>query len=137
FNNVTNTAPTRIQLLDITGTEVIADNFGTDAQKQAFNNLTSTTGLAATPGQYVVRVGYAPGANTSQTQTYNFQVYSGTTFLNSYQTVASAQTYENAILSGNPNVVGFNASSAAASYLTGALNGTQGSIFDTIASTLV
>ena len=135
FNNVTNTAATRIQLLDPTGTEVIADNYGTPAQKQAFAALTSSNGIAASQGQYVVSVGYAPGANTSQTQTYNFQVYSGNTFNNSYQTTASAQTYQNAILSGNPAVVGYSALSTMANALTNLSNGgTTPSIFDTLST---
>ena len=125
FNNSTNTAATRVQLLDATGTEVIADNYGTDAQKKAYAALASSTGLSAAQGQYVVQVGYAPGASTAQTQTYNFQIYSGDTYLNEYKTTASAQTYQNAILAGNPTVVGYSAASATATYLSNLANGTD------------
>ncbi len=135
YDNTTNTAATRIQLLDASGTQVLADNYGTDAQKQAFSQLTSTTGLAATPSDYVVQVSYAPNADTSQTQTYNFQVYSGSTFTNSYQTLASSQTYQNAILSGNPAVVGYNSATAIASYLNNLSTGDSNpNIIDTLSS---
>jgi len=134
FQNSTNTAATRIQLLDTTGTQVIADNYGTPAQKAAFAQLTSSTGLAAQPAQYVVSVGYAPGASAAETQTYNFQIYSGDTYLNSYKTTASAQTYQNAILGGNPNVVGYSAAAATASALADLANGTttQTNIIDAL-----
>lgn len=125
FDNQTNTAKTRIQVLDPTGTNVIADNYGTDAQKQAFAALTSTGGLKASPGQYAVQVSYAPNADTTQTQTYNFQIYSGSTYVNLYKTTASAQTYENAILSSNPHVTGYNPANATASYLDSMLSGSS------------
>lgn len=128
FNNQTSTAKTRIQLLDPTGTRVLADNYGTDVQKQAFAQLTSSTGLAANPQQYAVKVTYAPGANTTQTQTYDFQLYSGTSYTNLYKFTASAQTYQNAVLSGNTHVAGYNRYASAASYLTSIANGTDASV---------
>ena len=137
FENSTNTAKARIQIFDATGTQVIADNFGTQAQQQAFADLTSSKGIKASPGQYAVNVSYAPGADTSKKQTYDFQIYSGDNFTNSYRTTASPQTYQNAILSGNPAVVGFNANSAIASYLTNLSNGDSNpSIFDTLSTTV-
>src|SRR5262249_35919574 len=96
--------------------------------------ITSSTGLAAKPGDYQVKVTYAQGAKKNLTQNYNFQIYSGTTYLNSYQTIASAQTYGNAILTGNPNVAGFSASSAAASYLQSFSNGSAPDILSTLSS---
>jgi len=125
FDNQTNTSAARIQILDQTGTNVIADNYGTPQQQQAFAALTSTAGLASVPGQYVVQVGYAPNADTSQTQTYDFQLYSGDSYLNLYKTTASAQTYENAVLSGNPDVAGYNAANATASYLSSVAAGSS------------
>jgi hypothetical protein len=125
FNNQTNTAKTRIQILDPTGTNVIADNYGTDTQKQAFAALTSSNGLKSDPGQYAVQVSYAPNVNTAQTQTYDFQIYSGNTYINLYKTTTSAQTYENAVLSGNPHVTGYNPANATASYLNSMLSGSS------------
>lgn len=115
--NQTNTNNLRIKVLNSTGTRVIADNYGTAAQQQAYQNLTSANGLAATPGTYTVNVGYAPNSGNLQTQTYSLQFFSGNSFVNEYQTTASAQTYSNAVITGNPAVVGYNTSLAAASYL--------------------
>ena len=116
FENQTNTAKARIQLLDETGKRVFADNYGTAAQKKAFADLTSSTGFATNPQIYSIKVTYAPGEPKTQKQTYNFQVYSGTSYTSLYKVTAAAQTRQNAVLSGNPNVVGF----SAASYLTNA-----------------
>jgi hypothetical protein len=136
FQNTTNTANLHVQLLDVTGTQIIADNFGTDAQKKAYADLASTTGVKASPGQYSVRVGFATGATNLAKQTYNFQIYSGDTYLNSYRTTTSPQTYENAILSSNPKVVGYSPAAAAAQYFNNLANGEDSSIFDSL-STLV
>jgi hypothetical protein len=135
FNNTTSLAkatPVRVQLLDATGAQVLADSGGTTAQKAAYAALTSSTGLNAKPAQYVVKVAYAPGADHSKTQNYNFQVYSGSTYATSYQTIASAQTFGNAILTGNPNVTGFNPNAAAASYLQSFSQGTAPDIFSAL-----
>jgi len=134
FNNTTNTSTARIQLFDQTGTKVFADSHGTAAQQKAFADLTSSTGIQATQGQYVVKVSYAPNADSSKKQTYNFQIYSGNTFTNSYRTTASAQTYQNAILSGNTSVVGYSSASAAASYFNSFAQGTSTDILTTLSS---
>lgn len=117
FQNQTNTAATRFQLLDPSGTYVIADNYGTDAQKKAFASLTSSAGLAAKPQNYAVKVTYAPGADTTNKQTYNFQLYSGNSYTNLYKFTASAETYQNAVQTGNAKVTGYNPKSAAVGYL--------------------
>lgn len=134
FDNQTNTAATRVQLLDATGTQVIADNHGSSAQQQAFKELTSPTGLKASPQQYAIQVSYAPNADTTKAQTYDFQVYSGESYLNLYKTTASAQTYQNALLSGNTSVVGYNPASAAASYFNNYVNGANGTLIDLLSS---
>jgi len=46
----------RVQLLDMTGTYIFADNEGTEAQKQAYKELTSHAGLFVNPGTFVVKV---------------------------------------------------------------------------------
>jgi Bacterial pre-peptidase C-terminal domain len=131
FNNTTASATqtgVRVQLLDASGLHVMADSGGTTAQKAAYAALTSSTGVSANPATYTVKVTYGQGANKSATQNYNFQVFSGTSYSNSYETIASAQTYGNAILQGNPNVAGFNARSATASYLNSASTGSAPNI---------
>jgi hypothetical protein len=130
--NTTNASPLRVQLLNQFGTQVIADNQGTAAQKAAYKSLTTTNGLAANPGQYLVKVGYAPGASHSATQNYNFQLYSGTSYSASYKTTASAQTYGNALLLGDAGT--YTAAGGFASYLSGVANGTTADLFQTISA---
>ena len=115
FNNTTNSSDLRVQLLDASGNKVIADNLGTAAQRATYKKLTSSSGIEASTGQYIVKVTYA-SASSNKTQDYNFQVFSGTSYSATYKTVASAQTYQNAFLSGQIGT-GFNAKLAAASYL--------------------
>lgn len=114
----------RIQLLDVSGTHVIADSEGTPAQQEAYKELTSSSGLSSKPGNYVVKVTYATGADQTKSPTYNLSIYSGTQYQNLYETTASAQTLQNAILSGNTAVVSYSASSAVASYLNDLSQGT-------------
>ena len=123
LNNQSNNT-TRIQILDPSGSFVIADNYGTAAQQKAFTNLTSSSGLAAKPGNYAIRVSYPPGVTPPQkAETYDFQIYSGDSYTNLYKFTASAQTYQNAVLSGNTNVAGYNPLSATTSFLTGIASG--------------
>lgn len=122
FNNQTGTAKTQIQLLDSTGNRVIADNYGTDAQKKAFADLTSSSGLAASPQGYSLKVAYAKGVDTTKSQTYDFKLYSGSSYSSLYKFTVSAQTYQNAVLSGNTKVVKYNPSTAGASLLNSDTN---------------
>jgi hypothetical protein len=119
FNNQTTAADAtgvRVQLLDVSGTDVIADNEGTAAQQAAYASLTSSTGLDAQTGSYVVKVSYAADANKTQAQTYNFDLYSGDTYENMYATTASAQTFSNAYYSGTwASSLPYSSASAAAS----------------------
>jgi hypothetical protein len=121
FNSsqTTDAANLRVQILNSTGTQVIADNEGTAAQQAAYTALTTTNGLAAKPGNYVVKVSYANNIPKT-TQNYDFSIYSGTSYAAEYRTIASAQTYGNAILSGS---VGGAASAGMAAYLTAQSNG--------------
>ncbi len=135
YNNQTSSSQTRIQLLDPTGTSIIADNHGTDAQKLAFSQLTSSTGVKAAPGSYVVNVSYAPGADKTKAQTYNFQVFSGDTYTSLYKFTVSAETYAHAKATHNPNLAPHNTATDTAAYLNSTLSGASG-LFDTL-STLV
>jgi hypothetical protein len=132
FANTTNTSDLRVQILNGSGTEVLADNQGNQALQNAYTQLTSSTGLAATPGQYVVKVSYGSN-NSTDPQTYNFQVYSGTTFTTQYTSTASAETYETALLSGQISG-GFTAATAAASYLQNLSNGTTPSVITALSA---
>jgi len=115
FTSATNASDLRVQVLNSTGTQVIADSNGTPAQQAAYKELTTTNGLPATPGGYTIKVSYAPNA-TKTSQTYEFGVFSGTSYAAQYKTIASAQTYANALASGS--ITGTAAASGIASYLT-------------------
>ena len=123
FNNTTDTSKLDFQLYDATGTTLLADNHGTLAQQAAFAKLTSSTGLAAKPGAFSIKVSYAQGADRTKTQNYNFQLYSGTYYTTKDATTASAESYGHAVLTGNTAVVGYSSASATAAYLTNLSNG--------------
>jgi len=121
FDSTTTTDPSalRVQIYDSTGSELIADSQGTAAQQAAYKELTTTNGLTAKAGTYVAKISYAPGV-TPSTQTYLFNIYSGTSYAALYKTIASAQTYGNALLSGS--VSGYSAAQGAAAYLASISN---------------
>ncbi|MDR3424105.1 MAG: hypothetical protein P4M13_03370 [Alphaproteobacteria bacterium] len=135
FNASTTENPSnlRVQIMNSTGTYVIADNEGTAAQQKAYKELTTTNGLAAKPGTYTVKVSYANNAPKTA-QTYEFGLYSGTIYSTQYKTTASAQTYGNALLAGN--VKGTSHASAIASYLTALSNSTDKSTLTTLTDAL-
>lgn len=118
FNNTTAAAKAdlRIQLYDGSGTQVIADNFGTVAQQAAYKSLNSGTGLSVKANPYIVKVTYAPSALKTADQDYNFQIFSGSSYSAIYKTTVAPQGFKNAIISGQIGN-GFNAVLAAATYL--------------------
>ena len=122
FNTTQTTNPSdiRVQVLDRSGMHVLADNGGTTAQQAAYKNLTTTNGMQAKPGGYVVKVSYAEHA-PKNTNYYVFNLYSGTSYAAEYKTVASPQTYGTALILGT--VGGTAAASGMASYLTAQTNG--------------
>ncbi len=113
----------RVQLMDLTGSRVIADNFGTDEQKQAYEELTTINGMTTKPGTYIVKLSYADGVDRRDAA-YEFGIYSGTTFAAQYKTYATPQTFENAILRKE---LGYssNRASAIAAYMTSWYNSTE------------
>ena len=131
-SGTTNSTDLRVQILDSSGSEIIADSNGTAAQQAAYKSLTTTDGLAAKSGGYIVKISYPPGA-AKTTNSYNFNLYSGTSYSAQYTTIASAQTYGNAILTGTlPGTV---SAGGYAAYLTNIKNGTDVSIISAIAAT--
>jgi hypothetical protein len=105
-----------IQILDGTGTRIIADSQGTTAQQQAYQQLNSKTGgLNLTAGKYVVKVTYGAGGNKTQPQNYAIQLDSGTTFQADYRTLADPETVNQALQSGGS--LGFNTLSSTAAEL--------------------
>ncbi len=127
----------RVQLYDPTGNRLYADSNSTDKTLTAnYKALTTAQGLSVKNGtQYVVKVSYAnPQPAVKTTQTYEFNLYSGTTFTESDKTTASAQTYINAFLAGTLPAQ-YNTASAAAAYLTNISNGVDVTPFSADQST--
>src|SRR5262249_36771627 len=85
----------RVQVYDSTGLKLIADNYGTTAQQQAYTQFASGAGLPAANGTYNLKVSYAPGADVTKAQKYNFQLYSGTSYSAVYETTATLPTSSN------------------------------------------
>jgi hypothetical protein len=112
-----NASNLRVQLYDGTGLNLIADSNGTPAQQAAYKSLTTTNGLTSAPGNYIVKISYAPGAAQTDSQ-YDFNLFSGTTYSAQYKTIASPQTYSNAALSGTLSSA--TASTGIAAYLASA-----------------
>ncbi|MDD3371263.1 MAG: hypothetical protein PHE27_05495 [Alphaproteobacteria bacterium] len=110
-NTTADESALRVQLLDITGTNVIADSEGTADQRAAYAKLTSASGLEADTGTYVIKVTYADGAEKTDSA-YEIGIYSGSTYVAQYKTTASAQTYANAILAGEMSETSTNVSLA-------------------------
>lgn len=114
FDNQTNTSGIRIQLMDQTGTYIYADNEGSASQKKAFENLTSSSGIEAKPGKYVVKITYGKSADRTKDQTYNFKLYSGESYSALYETTAYAESFDTAILNGTFQVAYTSKAAAAA-----------------------
>jgi hypothetical protein len=135
FNNRTGTSDLRVQLLDPTGTRVYADSDGTEEQKEAYDALTSSTGLSAKTGSYIVKVTYAKTADRTKEQAYDVKLYSGEHYTSLYETTAAVEDYETAVLNGHWEAK-YSPETAVASYLQSALQGDGVDIMETIKSTV-
>ncbi|MDD5587336.1 MAG: hypothetical protein PHY92_10370 [Alphaproteobacteria bacterium] len=135
FNNHTDTATARVQLLDMSGKYVIADSDGTDAQKEAYAALTSSDGMSARVGQYVLKISFAEGESRSKNQIYDFKLYSGTSYTALYETTATTETAATAVFSGHLSP-GYSPLSSMAAYLTAEANGEETNIMDTLMETI-
>jgi hypothetical protein len=123
FTSPTDQTVSNLRVQVYLGQQVIADNYGTPAQQAAYKALTTTNGLAAQPSVYSIKISYAPNA-TQTNLSYEFGVFSGTTYSATYKTNASPQTYGNYLLSGA--VSGSAPGSAMAAYLNKQANLTEG-----------
>ncbi|MDD2325110.1 MAG: hypothetical protein PHW63_03750 [Alphaproteobacteria bacterium] len=130
FSNHTDTQDIRIQILDSSGTQVIADSHGTDKQKAAYKALNSEDGLAADTGQYLVKMTYAD-EGTHKQQIYDFKLYAGDSYNSYYLTQAGTETRSVAFYSGHLTT-NYTVESALATYLTGVSQGEETSIMDAI-----
>ena len=114
--NNTNVDALRIQIMDGTGSFVFADSEGTKEQREAYEKLTTANGMDIKTGTYVVKISYSGNAKSLKDVTYEFGLYSGTSYAAQYKTIASAQTYANALLNGSA-IGSTSRSSAIAAYL--------------------
>lgn len=130
LTNIDGKVSVHVQLLDGSGTRVLADNQGNSNTKQAYTKLASTAGLKLTPGKYIVKVSYGNGASKSQKQNYAIQLGSGTTFKDDYRTLASATTVNNTLLAGGS--IGYNSNTTAAALLSNLSVGNTVSIFGVV-----
>ena len=119
--SIDGSAPVRVQLLDGSGSRVIADSQGTPAQQQAYKQLNSKTGgLTLTNGKYIVKVTYGTGGNSTQPQNYAIQLDAGTTFSSDYRTLGDPTTVSKTLLQGGS--LGYSSLSSTAAELTGEEN---------------
>jgi len=116
----------RVQILDQTGTRILADSAGTSAQKSAYAALTSAQGLNLTAGPYLIKVTFA-GAKSVKPVDYTVQLDAGKTFKADYRTLAAATTISKTLLAGGG--LGYSPQSAAAALLTNQYNGASTDIF--------
>ncbi|MGE3623153.1 MAG: hypothetical protein AB7H77_04690, partial [Bdellovibrionales bacterium] len=127
-NTLDNKAEVRVQLLDTSGTRILADSEGkTKALKDAYATLISREGLDLKNGKYVIKVTYGAGTNKNQNQNYAIQVGSGTTFKSDYRTLASATTIKNTLMAGGS--LGYNSLSSTAALLASQSAGQEINIF--------
>lgn len=134
FDNSTNTSGLRVQLLDASGTDVIADSAGNTKQQAAYAALTSSTGLNAQTGQYVVKVTYGQTADRTKPQTYDFSLYSGSSYKTLDTTTASAETYGHAVAAGDLGSTSYSSRTAAATYLFNQAQGTTTDVLSVLQS---
>jgi hypothetical protein len=125
-----NASDLRVQLLNVSGTKVLADSGGTAAQQAAYKSLTTANGLAASPGKYLVKITYAAKAKKND-DAYVFNLYSGTSFSAQYKTTTSPQTYANAMLNGN---VSKSSTNNMSTYLTNLANGKTSDLMTTLST---
>ncbi len=131
--NIDGAAGVRVQLLDRSGSRIIADNQGTKDQKAVYADWTTKKkdgGLDLKQGQYVIKVTYGTGADKTKEQNYAIQIGSGTTFQRDYRTLASPTTIQNTLLGGGS--LGYNSLSATASLLANQSVGITTDIFGTL-----
>lgn len=92
-------ATTRVQVLNSAGT-VVADSSTTASQtlQDAYEEVTSSDGLALDVGEYYAKVTYDATSLRSETVPYNLALYSGDGFNTSYKTIAKPQTSDSQVL---------------------------------------
>ncbi len=120
LNNRTDTSELRVQILDSSGTRILADSHGTEEQQEAYEALTSETGMEAKAGNYIIKLSYADGEPKTD-QIYEMKLYSGEVYEKLYETQVATETAATAVLSGHLTDYA-SARTVAATYLASALD---------------
>ncbi len=111
------TSSLRVQVTDLKSQKVLADNYGTAAQKEAYGKITSSEGLMANARTYSIKVSYAPAADMANEQSYNFTITSSSPKEDEDKS-AVPEKADNALpLNDIRNFINPGASTVAASYL--------------------
>jgi len=111
FNNHTDTSEIRVQLYDSAGVRILADSHGTEAQKAAYAELTSSDGYSAKSGNFIIKLAYALGEPRTD-QIYDFKVFSGNVYDKMYETLVATETAATAIVSGRLGDLNYKATTA-------------------------
>ncbi len=90
----------RIQLLDGSGSRLLADSGGTNTSLQEKFEALKAEKLELKNGNYLLKVTYDAGISKTKELSYNFLLASGETFSTLYKTQAYADTIYNEILNG-------------------------------------
>ncbi len=133
YNNHTGTSETRVQLYDSSGTQVLADSHGTQDQQAAYAALSSSEGLDAGAGPYLIKVSYVAGERKTK-QIYDFKVFSGTSYDSLYKTSVGTESGEMALANGHL-VMKYSMQDSAVSYLMSLSQGEDISIINTLSKT--
>jgi hypothetical protein len=91
LSNLSTAGSLRVQILNSSG-KVVADNYGTTTQQEAYASLTSSDGYDTDAGEYTVKVTYGGTETRSIAQSYSVCLYSGSQFRDMYATSAAVQT---------------------------------------------
>lgn len=76
FDGLTDTNGLRVQIIDSRSEKVVADNYGTDEQKESYNTLTSPEGMKTGAGEYSIKVSYASNDESGKERTFSFSIKS-------------------------------------------------------------
>jgi hypothetical protein len=110
----------RVQLLDGSGTRVLADSSGTNISlNQVFANLKTGNGVAMKNGNYILKVTYDQGTSKDKNLNYTVTLSSGTTASSVYRTSAYATTIMQTLNAGG-TISGYSSLTEASSVLTDA-----------------
>ena len=123
-------AGVRVQLLDGSGTRVLADSGGTSSLKKAFADFASGD-LNLKNGNYAFKLSYSQGVSKTKDLNYDVSVFSGSTYAAKYKTMAYPTTVLYQLQSGGS--VGYSSAAKTASLMMDQQGGEDTNIIDYLA----